>query len=149
MQDDIAQQILAKLQALEAGQQEMGSDIRSLQTGQQRLESGQQEMQGDIRNLKAGQQEMSADITSLKKGQSKLERKVDRLEGLFEDFGSKHDYVIDVLLDIQKHTRVIPQMQEDIQTLQSDVKTLSVAISETNRDLHNIDERLIVQEVKI
>lgn len=61
---------------------------------------------------------------------------------LLEDMEDKMDFLVDAMKGIQTQVKHIPVIQEDIAELRSDVKTIKLAVCETNKDLGHLEKRV-------
>ena len=79
----------------------------------------------------------------MKKGEDKSNRELRELGVLFEQIIDKSEGIIEVVKDIQKNTSKIPVMEEGIIKIQSDMKIIKAAVTDTSKEVHGIDRRLM------
>lgn len=65
---------------------------------------------------------------------------------LLEDMNGKFDAIMEILIPMQEQVREIPKMKEDITEMKADIRTIKIAVTDTNRDLHKLERRVDVLE---
>ena len=134
MNDDIAQQILEKLDSLEKGQAA--------------LEKGQAENIERFDRLEKGQAKLQGSVASLEERQAETNARLTRIEVLAESETDRLDTALELLGSIAEETAKIPAIESAVTDLQADNKIMKAAVTETNRELHQLEERVIMLEVK-
>ncbi|HSX15181.1 MAG TPA: hypothetical protein VLF40_00115 [Candidatus Saccharimonadales bacterium] len=66
-----------------------------------------------------------------------------RIAGIKDDqFNDKLEVLLEVVADIQQKVNLLPKMEDDIKALQSDVKVIRAAVTDTSREVHELDKRV-------
>jgi hypothetical protein len=68
---------------------------------------------------------------------------------LLEDIRSQMQAVLEISRDTQKKVEPLATMQEDVAELKSDLKTVKLVVTDTNKDLNLLDRRVTHLEEKI
>ena len=68
---------------------------------------------------------------------------------LLEDIRSQMKAVLEISRDTQRKVEPLATIQEDISELKSDVKTIKLVITDTNKDLSLLERRVTHLEKKI
>jgi exonuclease VII small subunit len=127
--------------ALEKGQSALQGSVSALEKGQSALEKGQSALEKGQSALEKGQ-------SALEKGQSAILQRLDRVEVLLETESDRLDSTLEVLNEVVRHTAKIPIIENQITNIVSDNQVIKKAVTETNRNLHELDERVTILEVR-
>jgi len=129
--------------------------LKRLEKGQEALEQGQAQLQGSVAALEKGQEaleqgqaQLQGSVAALEQGQTKILERLDRVEVLLESETDRLDGALEVLSDVAHQTAKIPAIENQITNVASDSQVIKKAVTETNRDLREFDERLTVLEVR-
>jgi hypothetical protein len=69
---------------------------------------------------------------------------------LLEDINCKFDFLIELILPMKKQVDLIPEIQENIKEIRSDINIIKVALKETNRKLHtHIQDKIVHLSPKV
>jgi septal ring factor EnvC (AmiA/AmiB activator) len=71
-----------------------------------------------------------------------LDKDIRYLGVLFEKMLDQNKTILEVVGDMQQHITKIPQLQEDIHELKQDMRVVKAAVTDTNRELHELDKRV-------
>ncbi|HVC36444.1 MAG TPA: hypothetical protein VNE40_03325 [Candidatus Dormibacteraeota bacterium] len=65
---------------------------------------------------------------------------------LLEEIRDQNKAVLEAVGDMQRHVQKIPVMQEQLERVETKVDTIQAAVTDTNRDLADLDSRVIIIE---
>ncbi|MGB4967436.1 MAG: hypothetical protein WBO35_04515 [Candidatus Saccharimonadales bacterium] len=134
--------------ALEKGQSALQGSVSALEKGQSALEKGQTALEKGQSALEKGQSALEKGQSALEKGQSAILQRLDRVEVLLETESDRLDSTLEVLNEVVRHTAKIPIIENQITNIVSDNQVIKKAVTETNRNLHELDERVTILEVR-
>ena len=143
MENEVLQQILNKLTAIEQGQAITNQRLGNLEQGQAKLEQGQAKLEQEqaktnqrLGNLEQGQTKLEQGQTKLEQGQTKLETEIIRIREsvaiIENDHGKKLGALFDAYSILSDKLEPLPGA---IETLQEDVAIIKTVVTSHSKDI--------------
>lgn len=82
------------------------------------------------------------------KTNDELDESIRKLGIMVEHMVGQNQTILEAVSDMQQHTSKIPQMQEDNHELKQDMKIVKAAVTDTSREVHEIDQRVSQVEAR-